>query len=93
MSDLSKAQLKQACEQMGLSTSGGKDELVDRIMEAAEKAKSAGEGAAIEEEEEDEEQEPVAPVQSASKAKGKAKASPATGPTKTISKARRPAKA
>ena len=78
------------------SAKGGKDKMIKRVIAAAQKAKEEAASEDAEEEEEEEEEVPPAPVQqSASKSKGKAKvtASPGSGPTKTIAKSRRPARA
>ena len=92
---LSKAELKDACEKLGLSSAGGEKALKERLLEAAKKG---GSSAAAEEDSDDEEEEEEAPASAAPTGrqagkmpvgKGKSRASPATakGPKKTINKA------
>ena len=93
---LSKAELKDACEKLGLSSAGGEKALKERLLEAAKKGGSSA--AAEEDSDDEEEEEEEAPASAAPTGrqagkmpvgKGKSRASPATakGPKKTINKA------
>ena len=89
---LDKKQLKEACKQMNLDTTGDRETLAARVIEAGKRADSDSEDGEDDDEDDDEDAEEEEAVPPSAKPSRKAKASPATavskGPRKTIAKGR-----